>query len=98
MPVFIQIARLLENLVPDPSWIGLLTTVFSSIICFADDLGLITSLGNIHTSELSVVLAYVSFVAMTHNGSSLDPRLPELAAIRKGVFDHSEWTVHDAVE
>lgn len=98
MPVFIQIAGLLENLFPDPFWIGLLTTAFFSIICFADDLGLITSLGNIRTFELSVVLAYVSFVAMTHRGSCLAPRSPESAATRKDVFDHSEWTVHDEVE
>jgi hypothetical protein len=95
---FIQIARFLEVLVPDPIWTGLLTPVFFSLISLAESLGLLLPRGTTYTVEVSVLLAYLGSVALSHPGSRTARQPSEPAASRKYASGLSRRTVRDAAE
>lgn len=82
MSVFIQIAGFLETLVPDLIWIGLLTPVFFSMLGLAEVMGLLVPRATIRTIELSVLLAYVGSIAISHPRSSVPAHASKTAGSR----------------
>lgn len=77
--LFIQIAGFLETLAPDVVWIGLLTPVFFSLLGLADVVGLPVPRATIRTIELSVLLAYVGSIAISHPRSSVAANVSKTA-------------------
>jgi hypothetical protein len=96
--VFIQIERFLEVLVPDSIWIGLLTPAFFSMISLAESLGLLLPRGTTCAVEVSVLLAYLGSVTLSHPGSRTARQPSEPAASRKCASGLSRRTVRDAAE
>ncbi|HJT68648.1 MAG TPA: hypothetical protein VJ731_00535 [Terriglobales bacterium] len=98
MGIFIQIGGLVEFLVRDFIWLGILTPVFFIVVCFAGAGGLISRQGSIHGLEPSVFLDYLASVAITRP----DTRAPmppfELVTFRKCGSRFSDRQVQDAAE
>lgn len=98
MPVFIQIAGFLEVLAPDAFWLGLLTPFFFSMIGLAEAAGLLPPRGTTYTIELSVLLAYVGSITISHPGSRTGQQSSEPDECRNHASDLSARTVSDAAE
>lgn len=82
MSLFIQIVGFLETLVPDVVWIGLLTPVCFSLLGLAEVMGLPVPRATIRTIELSVLLAYVGSIAISHPRSSVAAHASKTAGSR----------------
>ena len=65
MGVLIELVAFLEVLAPDLFWIGLLTPACFSMICVAEDLGVLASTGSIRLFEMSVFLAYLASLGIS---------------------------------
>ena len=98
MPVFIQIAGLLEVLVPDPFWFWVWTPVFFNMIGLAEAVRLLPPRGTAFTMEVSVSLAYLGSVAIARPSSCMAPQPSQPAAPRKYASGLSRRTVRDAAE
>lgn len=98
MPVFIQIAGLLEVLSPDPFWFWVLAPLFFNMIGLAYVVGLLRPRGTTNTMEVSVSLAYLGSIAIARPSSCMAPQPSEPAAPHKYASGLSRRTVRDAAE